>query len=114
MPIERVAITQDKLRVKLYKKYFEIWSKRESLYRQNKSLSFLVVLGQCSEAMKAKLEAESSFEAVSNNSNVIKLLKLIRNIYFAYKSKRYPYLAVYTAIKAIYGNFQRNYTCSDS
>ena len=109
MPTERTSITDIKIRENIFEKYIEIWSKRELIYRQNKSSMFSVVLGQSLEAMRSKLESESTFETISNKSNVIKLLELIHNIVFAYESKRYPYLAVYTAMKTLYGNYQRNY-----
>ena len=108
MPTERSSITVDWIREKIFEKDIEIWSKRESTYRQNKSSMFSVVLGQCSEAMRAKLESETSFKNILNDSDVIKLLELIRNIAFAYKSKRYPYLAVYTSVKTLYSYYQHH------
>ena len=66
-----------------------------------------VALGQCSEAMKAKLESEDTFESKSNNGDVIALLKLIRSIAFDYESKRYPFLAVYNSVRVFYSYFQK-------
>ena len=114
MPTERASIKDTKLREKLYEKDIKIWSKQESLYRQNKSSMFSIVLGQCSEAMRAKLESETDYKAISTSIDVIKLLKLIRNVAFAYESKRYPFLAVHTAIKTLYNNYQKTYTGSNS
>ena len=98
MPTERTSITNDRLREKLFEKDIETWAKRESIYRQNKASLYSIVLGQCTEAMKAKLESDSGYETISGDSDVIELLKLIRSIAFAYESKRYPYLAVFTGI----------------
>ena len=75
---------------------------------------FSVVLGQCSEAMMAKLESEKDYEKISEDSNVIKLFKLIRNVAYVYKSKRYTYLAVFSAMITFYSNYQRSYTGNDS
>ena len=114
MPTVRANITDTTLQGKLYDKCIKIWSKRESLYRQNKAAMFSIVLGQCTEAMKSNLESESTYETIANNSDVIELLKLIRNVEFSYDSKRYPYLAMYTAMKGVYGNYQKNYTNFDA
>ena len=114
MAKEQVTIKDNKLREKLYKKDIKIWSKRESLYRQNKSSMFSIVLGQCSEAMKVKLESETDYKKISSKSDVIKLLKMIRNVAFAFESKRYPLLAVHTEIKGLYGNYQKSYMGCDS
>ena len=66
-----------------------------------------VALGQCSEAMKAKLELEDSFKSISNNGDVIVLLRLIRIIVFNYKSKRYPYLIIYNSLNSFYNYHQK-------
>ena len=63
--------------------------------------------------MKEKLESDSGYEIILGDSNVIELLKLIRSIAFAYESKRYPYLAIFTGIKSLYGNYQQGYTTND-
>ena len=114
MPSERTSITEVKIREKLFEKDIENWAKRESVYRQNKASLYSIVLGQCSEAMRSKLESDSTYDGISGSSDVIELLKLIRNIAFAYESKRYPYLAVFTGIKSLYGNYQRSYTTVDN
>ena len=113
IPTER-SITDTTLKAKLYEKDIEIWSKRESLYRQNKSSLYSVALGQCSEGMRAKLEADSTFEGINTGSDLIELLKLIRKVSFAYESKKYPYLAAYNSIRSLYGNYQKNYSSVDS
>lgn len=81
---------------------------------QNKSSMFSILLGQCSKAMKSKLESKGIYDKISESSKLIGLLELIRNVAFSYKSKQYPYLAVYSAIKRIYGNFQRSYTTNNN
>ena len=46
----------------LFSKDFDNFIKRETSYRQNKAMMYSIVIGQCSKAMKAKLEGDSSFE----------------------------------------------------
>ena len=64
MPTKRTNITITTLKAKLYKNDIEIWSKRESLYRQNKAAMYSVVLGQCTEAIKAKIEADTQYKSI--------------------------------------------------
>ena len=71
MPDERLGITDLTLKAKLYEKDIEVWSKRESLYRQNKSSMYSIALGQCLEAMKVKLEASTQFELINDDSDLI-------------------------------------------
>ena len=114
MSAERLGITDSTLKAKLYEKYIEIWLKRELLYRQNKSSMYSIALGQCSEAMKAKLEASTQFEPINDDSDLIRLLKLIRDVSFAYEYKQYPYLSVYNGVRSLYSNYQKNYTSVDN
>ena len=45
----------------LLKEEMQLHVKRKSAYRQNQATMFAVVLGQCTDAMKAKLEAETKY-----------------------------------------------------
>ena len=83
----------------LLKNEVDIFVKRKSTYRQNQATMFSVVLGQCTEALKAKLEADNNYETISQSRDVIKLLLLIREIAFNYESDKYPYLAVHSSMK---------------
>ena len=55
-----------------------------------------------------------SYEVISDNINVIGLLKLIWNVAFSYKLKRYPYLAFHTAMKNLHTNHQKSYTSNNN
>ena len=109
MPTERTSITNNTLQNKLYERDIKIWSNHESLYCQNKSSIFSIALGQYSEAMKAKLESSTNYETINDDSDLIGLLKLIRDVSYEYESKQYPYLSVYNAVRLLYGNYQKNY-----
>jgi len=75
--------------------------KGKSCCRQNKATIYAVVLEQYTEAMKARLETDSGYENISNDHDVIKLLKLIRDIAFDYESEPCPFLALHMALKNI-------------
>ena len=64
----------------------DAYSKQKNDYCQNKASIFSVVMGQCSDAMKAKLEAYSNYIQISNNSDIIKLLTLLRETSYDYES----------------------------
>ena len=98
----------------LLKNEVDIYVKRKSTYRQNQATMFSVVLGQCTEALKAKLEADSNYDSILQSRDVIKLLLLIREIAFNYESDKYPYLAVHTSMKAFYEQFQKYSVSADS
>ena len=53
--------------------------KREGMYRQNKESMFSKILGQCTDALKAKLKNISAFELMNSTGNMIGLIKAIRD-----------------------------------
>ena len=75
---------------------------------------FSVVLGQCTEALKAKLEADNNYETILQSHYVIKLLLLIREIVFNYELDKYPYLAVHSSMKTFYEQFQKYSVSADN
>lgn len=72
-----------------------------------------VVIGQCTEAMKSRLESDNSYVTISKNSDIIKLLKLIRNSTYKYESQRYTFAAIHTSMKSFYHLFQRYHDLVD-
>ena len=98
----------------LLKNEVDIFIKRKFTYRQNQATMFSVVLGQCTEALKAKLEADNKFESISQSRDVIKLLLLIREIAFNYESDKYPYLAFHSSMKTFYEQFHKYSVSPDS
>ena len=81
--------------------------RRKHTYNDNRSTLFHVVMGQCTDSMKAKLEAESTYDTIANDRDVIKLLKLMRDIAFNYESDRYPFLALHLGMKQFYSHYQK-------
>ena len=51
---------------------------------------YAIVFGQCTESMRAKIEGDPKFETIKDKSNVIALLKLIRDIAFDIESDKKP------------------------
>ena len=54
--------------------------KRIQKYRQNKAKIYYVALGKCTEAMKNRLEGEETYEDIDGDSDVIRILFLIKSI----------------------------------
>ena len=84
-----------------------MYIKREAAYATGKATMFAVVLGQCTKAMKAKLEAKDEFETISEQSDVIPLLQMIHGIAYNHESERYPVMAVVSAKKSFYTQTQK-------
>ena len=74
---------------------------------------FSVVVGQCIDAMKSKLEGDSTYEALGVSGDVIGMLNLIRKIAYDYEAQRYPFLAVHSALNSYYDHFQKAHVTND-
>lgn len=62
----------------LLTKELDTYLKRKNNYRQNKASLFLVMLVQCTDDMKAKLESFDTYENLSENSDVLGLLIMLK------------------------------------
>mmetsp|Transcript_10843 Transcript_10843/g.13049 ORF Transcript_10843/g.13049 Transcript_10843/m.13049 type:complete len:102 (+) Transcript_10843:380-685(+) len=68
---------------------FEIWKLDMRDYRdktkkrdKNNAKAFALILGQCSRAVRDRIEASSTWQGINDESDVIGLLKLIRQSIF--------------------------------
>mmetsp|Transcript_25215 Transcript_25215/g.37137 ORF Transcript_25215/g.37137 Transcript_25215/m.37137 type:complete len:161 (-) Transcript_25215:962-1444(-) len=98
----------------LLPKELDVYMKRESLYMQNKCQMYSVVLGQCTKAMKARLEADSQYESFGLEGDVLGLLIMIRTVAYNYEVQRYPFLVLHSALKNYHLHFQCSYVTNDS
>ena len=64
----------------------ELWKEDRKEYRRkqekrikNSGKAFALILGQCSRAIRDRVEAATEWPAINNQSDVLELLKLIRN-----------------------------------
>eukprot|EP00957_Ditylum_brightwellii_P034404 2609746-Ditylum_brightwellii.AAC.1 len=86
---------------------YDLYVKHIATYNDNKHKMYAVAYSQCSEAMQAKLESDKDYKEAAAESDIIKLLKVIKKISYHYQSQQYPYCAVHQAMQAIYFTSQR-------
>eukprot|EP00957_Ditylum_brightwellii_P191643 14590851-Ditylum_brightwellii.AAC.1 len=65
-------------------KEYDLYVKHKAKYLDNKMKMYAIAHGQCSEAMRAKLESKEGYKEAAMESDVIKLLKIIKRISFQY------------------------------
>ena len=64
MPVKGSTYS-DKIETMLLTMEIDLHVKQRSAYWQNKATMFAVVLGQCTNAIKAKLEANATYNSIS-------------------------------------------------
>ena len=72
-----------------------------------------MVLGQCTEATKNCLKVEETYKEIDGDSDVIRLLLLIKSIAYSYESKYYPVLAIHTKLRKFYTSHQSSSSSCD-
>ena len=89
-----------------------MYMKHKLACSSGKAMMYSIVIGKCTKAMKAKLEAEDDYEAITEQLNVIRIFKMIRDIAYDYESERYPFMAVVAAKRSFYTQFQKYHTAN--
>jgi predicted RNA-binding protein associated with RNAse of E/G family len=89
-------------RVRIWEKEVDEYVKRGILLTENLKTAYLLIYGQCSEAMRAKLESRPNHQAVEASADAIALLENIRTVMFQFQAQRYATLALHEAKRRFY------------
>ena len=71
---------------------------RKRTYNNNKTKAYTVVLGKCTEAMKAKLEGQDTWSAIHDKHDLVGLLKSIKIWMLNQQNDRNPVVSTYFAL----------------
>ena len=64
------------------KSQIDEYRKRKGTYQENKGKIYSVIIGQCTDAMIAKLRGDSNFDLIEHNSDMLGLLGMIKKVAF--------------------------------
>jgi hypothetical protein len=81
-----------------------IWTSEISTYVRRKvavedglEKVFPLIMGQCTDSMRAKLEGEDEYNTITKDLDTIALLKMIKNTVYKFQSQRHPALSLHQA-----------------
>jgi hypothetical protein len=77
---------------RIWDKMVDAWIKASIQLEQDLQRMYSVAMGQCTDALRAKLESQDGFQAISQASNLVGLLRMIRDISFNFQSQKYDVL----------------------
>lgn len=86
-----------KTKIEIWKRQVAEYVKRVQALEENIKTAYTLILGQCSDVLKAKLESQNGYEDINNKYDAIKLLRLIRNICFNSQDQKYDVSSLYFA-----------------
>ena len=85
-------------RIKIWENEVDEYMARKRDYSENKWALFAVVLGQCSEAMKAKLQVHEDYKNWERTHDVVSLLREIKGVSELFDSRAY-FLEAFVNVK---------------
>jgi hypothetical protein len=93
----------NRLQMRLWEKQVDEYVKKGTWLAEHVKSLYSLVWGQCSEAMRQKVEAVENFEIISNASDGIALLNAIKNAAYNYQSQKYPIESINEALRRVIG-----------
>ena len=70
----------EELELKIWDKEVDEYMAQRKWLKQNMKTTYIIIWGQCSDAMRARAEATTDFKAKSKNQDTIALLKVIKQV----------------------------------
>eukprot|EP00980_Cylindrotheca_fusiformis_P023142 scaffold10192_cov91-Cylindrotheca_fusiformis.AAC.1 len=80
--------------------------KDRKTYSINKAKTFVIILNHCDEAMLKKVESTSEYETLEEQTDVVGLMKVIKDLAFGANDLEYPYLQAATGMRRLYKTHQ--------
>jgi hypothetical protein len=90
------------------------FSKRILKYEENLRSAYSLIWGQCTDALREKIKANTGYVIISNNYQTIELMKSIRDCVYKFESQKYGPHGLHESIRRFYMLSQdKNATCPD-
>lgn len=96
--------------VRIWEKRVNEFVKKETHLEENIKTIYSLIFGQCTEAMRAKLESISSHQTIAAASDGIELMKNIKTVMYNFQSQKYAPLALHESKKRFYALTQDKHT----
>ena len=75
---------------------------RKNKYQHNMNKAYALILGQCTQGLKNKLETSQKWEAIKKEHNPIWLLKAIKEITQDYQDSKYPIASICRSLETVF------------
>ena len=96
-PVPPLADGASKQEEKMWDYDYKEYKVRTARLRKNCENLFSIILGQCTPAMRAKLESQEAWKKMKEEYNTIDLLKALRDITYKFEGHKNAYLSLHMA-----------------
>ena len=97
-PPEDMTVTE----TRVWEKHVDEYVKRDTYLSENVKTLYSLVMGQCTDALWARLEALDSYAVMSESANGISLLKAIKSIVYNFQDQKYLAHSIHDAKHRFY------------
>ena len=87
--------TGDPVDEEIFKQEISAYVKTRTKIKSNRQNAFSLIWGQCSDAIRARIESETGYEAMVEDADLVTLLKKIQTVMFNFQTHKYKPLAVF-------------------
>jgi Zinc knuckle len=105
-PSEEDPITGQKWKgtaMERYKSELAEYQRSMRVYKKNKGMVFSIILGQCTEVVKSKLDLDAEFDELENTDDVVGFLKKLRTMTFSSEGIQHPYWSLQEVMRRLTG-----------
>ena len=87
------------VKLEKYRHELSVLAKKKDTYQTQKEQVFVIILGQCSPAMKNKVEADPEYVELERNDDVVGLLKMLKAFAFSTGGVQHPFWTLQAVLK---------------
>ncbi|MGL5934061.1 MAG: hypothetical protein ACRCZI_00410 [Cetobacterium sp.] len=81
---------------------------KQDKYETSKSLTFRLILGQCTSVLKGKLDSHATFNDLQKANDVVGLMKLLKSEVYSMTSYQYEYWSMQASLSKLVNLTQHN------
>jgi hypothetical protein len=98
-PKDTAKAPVSRIQVEKYRMLFNMKHDKEEKYKKEKGKVFRIVLGQCSDVMRDKVEGLSEFKGMQDSDDVIGLLEKLKGFAYSTQGVQYEYWTMQSAMR---------------
>ena len=87
----------------IWGKEYDSYLKKRDKYDDHKAKVFVIILGQCEEPMKNRIEGMNGYTSADTRSDVVELLKMIKDASYGGTDMKYPAKQAAVALRQLMG-----------
>ena len=85
----------------IWSKEYDVYVKQRQKYKEQRAKMFTIVLGQCEKAMRHRVESSNQCASMESSSNVVSLMRIIKDEAYDANDRKYPQLQAALAWKEL-------------